>query len=173
MPARCLLVWKGWSGMFIAGIQSFVISIDNSRSLYLKWLHSISHPKRPLATKYDNVLLLLYPSTLSTFQSTQVVEERRRRLQEYLRFVIKTCSSVSSSGNQSQPIINRSISKEVLVTIFPFFKWVGCECWDQKLQLICIVCLGRTSTRILAQLLPPTVVSSAIHFISLYNFDHD
>lgn len=53
-------------------------------------------------------------------KSTQVVEERRQRLQEYLRFVIKTCSG--SNPHRSKPIINRSITKEMLVTLFPFFK---------------------------------------------------
>ena len=82
------------------------------------------------------LLLLLYT------QSSQVVDERKLRLQEYLRFVFKLCSvpgccqpSASGKGAAAaaaavkkqergggDPLIKASTTKAALVNMFPFFR---------------------------------------------------
>jgi hypothetical protein len=61
-----------------------------------------------------------------------VVEERRQRLQEYLRYIFKFCSTQAlvpsakakekSIAQQAQPIFPLSITKAKLIDLFPFFK---------------------------------------------------
>ena len=68
-------------------------------------------------------------------QSNVVVEERRQKLQEYLRFIFKLCCSqalVSSKSKvkekstskqqQLEPIFPIGITKSKLIELFPFFK---------------------------------------------------
>ena len=79
-------------------------------------------------------------------QSSQVVEERRQRLQDYLRYIFKLCSTQAlvpsakakekSTAQQVQPIFPLSITKAKLIDLFPFFKWVFeiCEC----IMIVCV-----------------------------------
>ena len=65
-------------------------------------------------------------------QSSQLVEERRQRLQEYLRFIFTLCSTQAlvpntkikdvNSSWQPQPIFPVAITKAKLIDLFPFFK---------------------------------------------------
>lgn len=58
-------------------------------------------------------------------KATQVVEERREKLQEYIRFVIDLCSRPNikrKNGNIGKAILTEEITKEELFKVFPFFK---------------------------------------------------
>ena len=64
-------------------------------------------------------------------QSSQLVEERQQRLQEYLRFVIVLCTTSSTrrrgkgpSPIHVGPIIKPNVTKASFTEIFPFFKLV-------------------------------------------------
>ena len=60
-------------------------------------------------------------------QSAQVVEERRQRLQEYLRFVVRLCTEPrvvkgKQLKHQLDPIMKPSIDRDTLQDILPFFR---------------------------------------------------
>ena len=59
-------------------------------------------------------------------KSVQVVEDRRQRLQEYLKYVFYTCSTTFISrgkGRAPEPVINEiTVTKSDLIEVLPFFK---------------------------------------------------
>lgn len=54
-----------------------------------------------------------------------MIEERRLKLQEYLRFVIEVCSRPNvkrKDGRINNAIVYEGISKEQFLRVLPFFK---------------------------------------------------
>lgn len=69
-----------------------------------------------------------HPHILTPSQSSQVVEERRVKLQDYLRQVVQLCSTTSLTTLEGgapghAPILQSNITKATLVHLFPFFRW--------------------------------------------------
>ena len=91
-------------------------------------------PKKAISDKVENghitlvqicgVCFFVFPPFF--FQSAQVVEERRQRLQDYLRFVLEVCSKPTAKRKQSKgefkPIIPVTVTKDTFLQTFPFFR---------------------------------------------------
>jgi hypothetical protein len=92
----------------------------------------------------------LLSSTLHCcLQSSQVVEERRQRLQDHLRYIFKLCSTQAlmpsakakekSIAQQAQPIFPLSIPRlSSSIDLFPFFKWVFETFYDMLHVSLCV-----------------------------------
>ena len=73
-------------------------------------------------------------------QSVQVVEERRQRLQEYLKYVFYTCCTTFISrgkGRAPEPVLNdKTVTKNDLIEVLPFFKYV----FDGQCSFVILFC---------------------------------
>ena len=119
-------------------------SLHSCNSAFLRSTASSSRQRRHLetrsaeATTHDAVNSLSSGTAaewqdLTTFhfslsQSIQLVEERRQRLQDYLRLVVRLCTEPRSvqgkrRRHQLDPIMKPDIDRDTLQDILPFFRF--------------------------------------------------
>ena len=141
MSIRCLYVCARKNGTYTIATLSLENFISNWPNIFLKWTLSTSLQEKP-ETKYVGRIFptacIYYfdpaPSHTLSIQSSQVIEERRLKLQDYLRQVIELCSSTGispkSKGKGSSPtltvtphpVLQADINKATLINLFPFFR---------------------------------------------------